>query len=113
MKTFIYQVTIEVLCEDADRSYKTFEFSTREKAIDCITYLYNNRFNYTSSYVVNPFAGYSEEEQKYTNTRKGSEIVDGQERIDYFNVTEELSCSEIYVSLLSKEIDTDIENWVF
>lgn len=110
---FIYQVTIEVICEDADRSYKTIEFSTREKAIDCITYLYNTRFNETSSYIVNPFAGYSDEEQKHTNTRKGSEIVDGQERIDYFNVTDDFGCSEIYVNLLSKEIDPDTENWVF
>lgn len=111
MNNTIYQVLVNCIYEDDAPSFITWEFSTEDKAYECMDYLYNNRFKMAKQWGINPFSGYSEDEQKNTDTRKISEIKNGEEKISSFSVIEMYSYSELNVSMETKEMDTDNNSW--
>lgn len=80
-------------------------FTDKEKAIDCVTYLFSKRFDDTDGLTNNPFSGMDESEQDTTTLHKTSSIIDGVERIEGFTINDWYAPCDLDVSIEEKELD--------
>lgn len=108
----IFEVQVTTHSED-ENTFKTLVFTDKEKAIDCVTYLFSKRFDDTDGLTNNPFSGMDESEQDTTTLHKTSSIIDGVERIEGFAINDWYAPCDLDVSIEEKELDMEKKWWNF
>lgn len=105
--TKIYQVEITATFADGfTTTFNTHLFTDKEKAQNCVNYLYEHRFDDTEDFE-NPFGGVDDEIRFGTSTKKMLENG----KVVYFELNCDFDAASLCVEITENTLDGDETTW--